>query len=97
MTVTSSVSDAGSDGFDTAQVSVDTSVRLIAAARPGRNSITVFNEGTTLVRVGKLGVTLTTGMPLVGVAGASITIPTQAAVYGIVGAGTQLVSILETF
>lgn len=90
---------SGAGGFKTAQVSVaDTAGgTLLAANRSGRSAITIVNHGTTAVYVGQSGVTTATGVLLPGVEGASITIPTQAAVYGIVSAGTQTVSVLETY
>lgn len=86
-------------GFKTAQVTVATTANgtLLAAARPGRHAVTIINHGTTIVYVGDLGLTTSTGAYLAGVAGASITIPADTAVYGIVGTGTQAVSVLETF
>lgn len=80
----------------TSQVSVGTSATLIAAARLGRNAITITNAGTTAVWIGNAGVTVATGTLLAGVVGASITIPTQAAEYAVAGSA-QTVSILETF
>ena len=99
MPVTSSISDVGSGKIATAQVTVATTAggTLIAAARPGRNAITVVNEGTTVVRLGTEGVTTATGALLPGVAGASFTLPFQGDLYGIVAAGTQLVSVVETY
>lgn len=86
-------------GIKTNQVSVDTTAggTLIAAARPGRGSITVINEGTTVVRIGDLGLTTSTGAYLAGVAGASITLSTQAAIYGITGSGSETVSYIESY
>lgn len=81
----------------TAQVSVTTSATQIAASRAGRRSITIINEGTTVVRLGVSGVTTGTGAYLAGVAGASVTLETEAAVYGIVGSGTQTVSCIENY
>jgi hypothetical protein len=80
-----------------AQVSVGTTATSISAARTGRRSITIINEGTTVVRLGASGVTTSTGAYLAGVAGASITLETEAAVYGIVGSGTAAVSVIENY
>jgi hypothetical protein len=83
----------------TAQVSVaDTAGgTLIAAARAGRKSITIVNEGSTLVRLGPTGVTTSTGLFLKGAAGESVKIDGGAAIYGIVATGTQAVSYVEVY
>ena len=88
-----------SDNIATNQILVGTTAggTLIAAARIGRNAVTITNLGTTDVYIGASGVTTGTGALLVGTKGASITIPTSAALYGIVGAGTQAVSFVDTF
>ena len=90
---------SGTGGFQTSQVTVDTTSggKLIAARYPGRNAITITNLGTTDIYIGNSGVTTATGTLLPGVKGASLTIPTQDAVYGIVGSSSQAVSTLETF
>jgi hypothetical protein len=88
---------AGNTAIATAQVSVGTTATQIAALRAGRGSVTIENEGTTAVRIGIAGVTTGNGFLLPGVVGASLTLQTTAAVFGIVAAGTQTVSVLETF
>lgn len=79
------------------QATVGTSATSVVAARATRNTVTIVNGGTTDVFLGPSGVTTTTGILLTGTKGASITIPTTAQIFGIVGAGTQVVSVLETF
>lgn len=81
----------------TGQVSVGTAATLIVAARAARQSVTIIQEGTTLVRVGASGVTLTTGVPLPGTAYSQLDLPGGAAIYGIVGTGSQTVSFVEVF
>jgi hypothetical protein len=87
----------GAGGFATNQVTVAGTVTLIAAARPGRHAVTIINEGTTDVRLGRADVTTGTGALLTGTKGASVTIPTQDAVYGIVAVGSQVVSVAESY
>jgi hypothetical protein len=90
---------SGSGGFDTSQVTVQSSgATLIAARRPGRNAITIINRGTVPVEIGNSSaVTTGAGAELPGVAGASLTIPTQAEVWGIAESATQSVSVVETY
>lgn len=85
------------DTIATAQVTVGTTATVIAAARAGRRSITIVNEGATDVRLGAAGVTTGTGLLLAGVKGQALTIETAAAVSGIVGTGTQAVSVVENY
>lgn len=82
---------------NTAQVSVGTTATLIAPANPGRESVTIIQEGSGLVRLGGPGVTALNGVPLPGVPYSSFTIDGDAAIYGIVASGTELVSYLESF
>lgn len=88
---------APSDSVATGQVSIGATATLIAAARPGRSSVTIVNGGTTDVFIGGSGVTTTTGMLLSGTKGQLITIPTSGAVYGVVATGTESVSEMEAF
>lgn len=83
-------------GIATNQVTVGTGQTLIVPARVGRRSVTIVQEGTTLVRMGATGVTLGNGIPLPGVQYASFDIQGGAAVYGI-AATAQLVSFVENF
>jgi len=84
-------------GTDVASGSVTatTAAGLIVAARAGRSSVMIVNEGATDVRLGPSGVTAATGALLAGGKGNSVSIEGAAAVYGIVAAGTQVVSYLE--
>jgi hypothetical protein len=81
----------------TDQVTVGATATLIVAARTGRQSVTIFQEGAVLVRVGASGVTMSNGVPLIGVQGANIVINGGQAVYGIVGTGSQAVSFMEVY
>lgn len=92
-----SVSLGDNGNFTPGQATIGTTPTLIAAARSGRQSITVTNTGTTAVYLGGSGVTTTTGAYLPGVVGATITIPFSGALYGIVASGTQLVTEYETY
>jgi hypothetical protein len=85
------------DAITTGQVTVTTAATVIAAARAGRRSITIVNEGTTDMRIGGAGVTTANGLLLSGVKGQTLTIETAAAVFGIVGAGSQTVSFVENY
>lgn len=88
---------ASGDAIATAQVTVGTAATVIAAARAGRRSITIVNEGTTDVRLGGAGVTSANGLLLAGIKGQQLTIETAAAISGIVATGTQPVSLIENF
>lgn len=90
---------AGAGGFATKQATPDTTAggTLLVAARGGREAVTFINHGTTVVWIGHKGVTNTTGARLPGVDGASITIFTQDEVWGLVDAGSQTVSVLESY
>lgn len=90
-------SQVGSGSIATSQASVASTATLVAAARAGRNAVTVENLGTVAVYIGGAGVTTSTGFLLPGVVGASVTIPTSAAVYGVDATGTQAVAVLETY
>ena len=92
---TQAISETSRTSFSTAQVSVGATPTLIAAARTGRDMVTIINHGTTLTFIGSAGVTITTGFLLP--ANAALTIPTTAAVYGVVEAATQTVSVLESY
>lgn len=81
----------------TGQVTVGTTATLICAARPGRSSITMVQEGATDVRIGDGTVTLTTGCVLMGTPYTAFSIGGGAAIYGIVESGTQVVSYVESY
>jgi hypothetical protein len=84
--------------FTTTQATVTTTAAVIVAARRGRDSVTLQNHGTTDVFIGATDdVTTLTGFLLPGTKGASITVPATTDIYGIVGAGTQVISVLDTF
>lgn len=85
------------NAFSTAQVSVAATATLVCAARADRSSVTVESHGGADVFIGDANVTTSSGALVPGAAGASITLPTTAAIYGIVAAGTQTVSVIETF
>lgn len=81
----------------TSQVTVGTGATQIATATPTRRAITLVQLGTVDTFIGAAGVATTTGVLLAGVKGTTLTIETTGAVFGIVGAGTQAVSVVETF
>ena len=93
------VTPAQASSIATGQVSVGATAggTLIVAARTGRRSVVIVQEGTTLVRLGASGVTTTTGVPLPGTAYAAFTIDGGAAVYGITASGSATVSFVEIF
>lgn len=97
LTVGGSTTAPGTASIATGQVTVATTATVVAAARTGRRSITIVNEGTTDVRIGAAGVTAGNGLLLSGVKGQTLTVETAAAVYGIVGTGTQAVSYVEAY
>lgn len=88
----------GANNFASSQHLVTNTASLIVAARPGRIAVTIQQLGSTFVYLGMTaGVTTSTGIPLLGTPGASITLPVTSAIYGIVPAGTQNVSVAETY
>lgn len=91
-----SVQSVGAPSIATGQVSVGTSSTLIAAARTGRQAITVVSTTALVFYVGNTGVTTATGQYVAAAAGASITINTSAAIYG-VAAAPVTVSYMEAF
>jgi hypothetical protein len=86
----------GGGSIATGQVSVGTTATLIAAARTGRQRITVSVGSAVSCAYGATGVTLTTGYVLQAVAGANDTSDTSAALYGVC-ASTATVSYKELF
>lgn len=87
----------GANNIATGQVSVGATATQIAPVRQGRQSVTIYQTGTTQVYVGAKGVTTTTGAPLGTTAGNPITIPGGAPVYGIVTTGTDAVAYIEAY
>lgn len=85
------------EAFAASQVTVATTATLISASRPGGDSVTIQNLGTTAVYIGAANVTTANGFPIPGVAGSSLTFPATTDVYGIVASGTQAVAVLSTF
>jgi hypothetical protein len=92
-----SVTITSPSNFTPAQVSVGTSATLIAAARTGRQLLTIVNTTTTAIYLGGSGVTTSTGHLLPGVVGASLTIPYTGAMYGVVASSTATVTEAETY
>lgn len=88
-----SVSKGGSN-MATGQVAVTTSATLVAAARAGRQMITLSPTTAVVYYVGNTGVTSSTGLYVA--AGASITLETAAAVYA-VGASAVTISYIEFY
>lgn len=80
------------------QVTISTTATITAIARANRQAVTIQNHGATAAYCGPDStVTTTTGFRLPGVDGASITIPASPVIYCIVAAGTQAVSVIESF
>lgn len=86
----------GGSSIVTGQVAVTTSSTLVAAARTGRQSITITSTSAVVFYVGATGVTTATGLYVAAAAGATVTLNTAAAVYAI-GASAVTLSYLETF
>jgi len=80
-------------------VTVAATATLLVAARTGRGSVKIINEGTTEVFIGPANtVTISSGGDiLLGTRGASHTYNYAGALYGIVGTGTQLVRVVELY
>jgi hypothetical protein len=82
----------------TSQASVTTGNIQAAAARTGRQAITITNvTGTSAIYCGVTGVTTSTGAYIGATAGSNITLNTSAAVFCTVAATTQTVTVAETF
>ena len=79
------------------QVTVGIGATLVSAARDGRASISILNEGTTAVRYGPTsGVTVGNGALLPGILGASVTLGYCGDVWAIASA-PQVVSVTEIY
>lgn len=92
------LSALGSAGnLATGQVVIGNTSTLIAAARTGRQSLTVENHGGVPVFLGSAGVTVSTGIFLSPAAGAQKTFDFSGALYGVTAAGNQTVSEFELF
>lgn len=83
------------DSIAHGQISVGTGGALIVAARAGRTSVLIVNNGATTVYLGGQNVDTDDGVPLA--ADASVSIPGSAAIYGKTVSGTQTVSYLEVY
>ncbi len=86
----------GGGNIATAQVAIGTSAALVAAARAGRQNITITSTAATVFYYGAAGVTTTTGAYVAAAAGASVTLDTATAVYA-VGAAALTVSVTELY
>lgn len=84
----------GGGTLATGQVAVTTTSTLVAAARAGRQQITLSPTSSVVYYVGATGVTTATGVYVA--AGASITLETAAAVYA-VGASNVTISFVELY
>jgi type II secretory pathway component PulC len=92
------VSPSGTGNLAAAPVTVGATATLIAAARAGRQTVTVTNEGTTAIRYSSnASMTSAQGALLPGVLGASVTLNFQGALYGITASGSQQVSVSELY
>ena len=95
---TQPVSESYSNFNAPGPVTVGTSATLIVAARAGRKSVMIVNEGAVDVRVSSnASMTISNGLLLAGSKGAGETIDGGAAVYGIVASGTASVSFGEVY
>jgi hypothetical protein len=86
----------GGGTIATGQVSVGTTSTQIAAARTGRQRITMNVGAANACAFGNTGVTTTTGFALQPVAGASVTLDTAAAIFAACSA-TTTVSFIEQY
>lgn len=84
----------GGPSMATGQVAVTTSSTLVAAARAGRQKITLSPTSSVVYYVGNTGVTSATGVYVA--AGGSITLETSAAIYA-AGASNVTISYIEMF
>ncbi|WP_311271047.1 hypothetical protein [Sphingobium sp. WCS2017Hpa-17] len=95
-TAGANVVSKGGASLNTGQVSVTTSSTLVAAARTGRNKITMSVGAANTCAFGNTGVTTTTGFPLAPTVGASLTLDTAAAIYAVCSA-TTTISFIEQY
>ena len=88
---------AGSNSFATGQNALSTTAELLAAARPGRRRLVVFNTDESILSyVGPDStVTSSTGQPVA--AGDYLELFTAAAVYMIAASGTPTVTYIEEY
>lgn len=91
------VTQIGTEGIATGQVSVADEATLIVAARSGRGRVHITTTDATVLYIGGAGVTIATGLYVAAAAGASVTLETEAAIYGVVAAGALTVSYLEEY
>lgn len=88
------VTSAIASGLTVAAVGVGTIATLLRAATGTRQSVTIRNNGTGVIYIGPLGVTLADGFNLE--AGESLTLDgTTTAIYGIAASGTQACRVME--
>jgi hypothetical protein len=92
------MSDINPGSIATNQFSITTTVTQISPGVPGRKSaiIMALADGQD-VYIGPPDVTISTGALIPGTKGAGLVVDGGGAIYGIVAAGTQSVSLLESF
>lgn len=88
------VTGRGGANIATNQIAVATTATLVAAARAGRQKITITPTSSTVFYIGGSTVSATTGLYVA--AGASITLDTAAAIYAI-GSAALTVSYIEYY
>jgi len=87
-----------SDAVATGQVALNASTpTLIAAARPGRQRITITNDSSIKVYIGGSTVATNSGDMIAATSGSAKTYHTEAALYGIAASGTPTVTYLEEY
>lgn len=91
------VDTAALPGFNTDQVSMNGTAKVICAAPAtghSRGSVIIYNPSDVTLYIGKSTVTTSTGFPIP--AGASVVLDrTYAAIYGVITTGTATVSYIE--
>lgn len=93
-TPVAAVNKGGASIF-TSQVAVTTAATLVAAARTGRQKISISSTSAVVFYVGPSGVTAANGFYVAAAAGATVTLDTAAAVYAI-GAAAVTLTVIET-
>ena len=83
--------------FTPFQVSVGTTATLLAAARTGRQSITIINPAAVVLCYGNTGVTITTGECLPAIVGAARTIQFTGALYAVFASSSATVPGSESY
>jgi hypothetical protein len=98
LTATCRLPKVGAANFAPTQVVVAAAATQIVTARPGRQSVTVINTGSTAFYLGpSASVTAASGVLIPAGVGVSITLAYCGALYGVTASGTATLSVYELY